>query len=71
MKTFKQYSNYALMSTLFVFTLFAAGCGGSDTAATVSPTPIVVSTTPISGATSVSLNTNITAFLTKNSILPQ
>jgi len=65
MKTFKQYSNYALMSTLFVFTLFAAGCGGSDTAATVSPTPIVVSTTPISGATSVSLNTNITAFFDK------
>jgi hypothetical protein len=64
MKTFKQYSNLALFSTLFMLTLFAAGCGSSsDNAAIADPaTPsTVVSTNPADDVTTAKLNKKITA----------
>lgn len=62
MKTLKQYSSFALVSILFLLSIFAVGCGGGSgnaTAATV--TPIAISTTPIDGATGVALNASIVA----------
>jgi hypothetical protein len=64
MKTFKQYSNLALFSMLFMLTLFAAGCGSSgDNAATEDPaTPsTVISTNPADGVSTAELNKKITA----------
>jgi hypothetical protein len=66
MNYFKQYSNYVLMSTLFAFTLFAAGCGSDDTPVTPdAPTalipPTVVSTSPADADKNASLNGSITA----------
>ncbi len=72
MKTFKQYSNLAIISMLFMLTIFAAGCSSSSDSAAGgaggagSPdAPTVTSTAPISDATSVALNTNVTAFFDK------
>jgi hypothetical protein len=64
MKIFKQYSNLAIFSMLFMLTIFAAGCGSSDDSAATpdTNTPTVISTNPVDGATGVSLNTSITAF---------
>jgi len=69
MKTFKQYSNSAIFSMLFMLTIFTAGCGSSGSSTVVtennstnSSTPTVISTVPINGATGIALNTNITAF---------
>ncbi len=67
MKTFKQYSNLAIISMLFMLTIFAAGCssssGGGGAGSAGSPdTPTVIPTSPINGAIGVALNTNITAY---------
>ncbi len=73
MKTFKQYSNYVLLSMLFVLTIFTAGCSDNGGTALVQDSvtpPTVLSTAPISDAISVSRNTNITAFFTKDSMIP-
>ncbi len=55
MKTFKQYSNMALLSMIFMLSAFAAECS----AETVAPT--VISTDPIVNATDVQYNRNISA----------
>ncbi len=67
MKTFKQYSNLALLSMLFMLTLIAAGCGSSsDTSvATDTGAPTIVSTNPVNGATGVTLNASIIVFSDK------
>ena len=65
MKIFKQYSNLAIISMLFMLTIFAAGCssnnggGGGSAGSPVSPT--IISTAPLNGDNNVSINTNITA----------
>ncbi len=72
MKTFRQYSHYALLSTLFVFTVFVAGCGGggggSSSATAIAPPPIlpiIIATTPIIDDVNVIINRSITALFDK------
>lgn len=62
MKFFKKYSNYLLMSTLFAFTLFAAGCGTGedpilgDAYTSTGVVPKVVAVAPANNETNVSRN---------------
>ncbi len=70
MKTFKQYSNTALFSALFMMTFFMGGCGGSSScedttrpAIVVEDTtpPYIMSTVPANGDINVPLATKISA----------
>jgi len=59
MQTIKQYSNWTLLSILFAITIFIAGCGSSYTTpgTTNVATPTAIPTSPINGATGITLNT--------------
>ncbi len=62
MKTFKQYSNLAMISMLFMLTIFVSGCGiENDTilgqgANTTGISPTVVAVAPVNNDTNVSRN---------------
>ncbi len=63
MKIFKQYSNTALLSMLFMLTIFATGCSDNNSNNTIDSTaPTVVSTAPVQGDNNATLNTSIAAF---------
>jgi len=60
MKIFKQYSNLAIISMLFILTVFTAGCGGSSSCDETKAA--IITTIPVDGAIDVAFDSTISGY---------